>query len=264
MGFEAMKSKLTRQRWVVSRARRWGSRGDLVAATLAASLAFALPAAAQATPACAHLTNCTTVEASSWLAVPAGSATGPRTAGVVELCPEAQDSHDFAFAIGSDYQLSVAASPFKLIVARAMYGPGGGLITGGVASFFATNYETYGDAVKPIIGCVTQPLSAVRGAPRSDLIFDTHRQQPSVSRELSRETTRQVSYTNHCKTGERLLDAIGGVLFDTRRAPSQNELNEITLTTRIADGRAHFVARLGSAVSHNQHVTVQMTDVCGD
>jgi hypothetical protein len=69
--------------WVMH-ARRAGS-------VLIAAAVLAVPAAARATNACAHLTDCTSVEASSWLAVPAASPTNPGIAGMVMFCPQAKE-----------------------------------------------------------------------------------------------------------------------------------------------------------------------------
>lgn len=242
--------------------RRWASRGHLAAVALVASLA--LPAAAaHATPACAFLANCTTFESPSWLAVPAGSPGVPSTAGVIVRCPQPSDSADLAFAIGSDYQLSAEASPFLLVVSRVMFGPGAGLINGGNTGFYVTNMESVGLAMKPIVGCVTQPLTTTRSAQPSHLVVNVHQVQLTPTRQGTRlGGTRQVTYTERCKAGERLLDPVGGVLFDTRQAPSKLEISQVSLTRRITNGEAKFVARLGPDVSDNHHLTLQLTDVC--
>jgi hypothetical protein len=229
----------------------------------AAGAALALPAAAQASNACTNLANCTAIQASSWLAVPAGAVGAPSTAGVLETCPESKNPDDLDVAIGADYVLSVEASPFKLIVGRAMFGPGAGLTTGETAPFFATNSETFADAVKPIVGCVTEALSAIRGAPRPTVVLEVQQRKLKPTPQGTKlGATRQLSYTRRCKAGQRLIDAIGGVLFNTRRAPSKRELSQVSFTSAIAGAQARFVARLGPAVGDDQHVTIQMTDVC--
>ncbi|MBV8988466.1 MAG: hypothetical protein JO372_07890 [Solirubrobacterales bacterium] len=244
--------------------RRWTFRGQLAAVALVASLALSA-AAAHATPACAFLTNCTTFESPSWLAVPAGSPGAPSTAGVLVSCPQPPDSSNLAFAIGSDYQLSAEASPFKLVVSRVMFGPGAGLINGGNTGFYVTNMESFGLAMKPIVGCVTQPLTTTRSAQQSNLIVNVHQRQLTPTKQGTRlGGTRQVTYTERCKAGERLLEPIGGVLFDTKRAPSKLEISQVSLTKRITKGEAQFVVRLGPDVSDDHHLALQMSDVCRD
>jgi hypothetical protein len=239
--------------------KRWW----FLSATSLACAALTLPAAAQASRACTNLTNCTSIQASSWLAVPAGATGAPSTAGVSETCPESNNPDDLDLAIGADYQLSVDASPFKLIVGRAMFGPGAGLTNGEDAPFFVTNYETFADAVKPIVGCVIESLSAIRGAPRPSVVLKVQQRKLIPTSQGTRlGATRQLTYTSRCKAGQRLVDATGGVLFDTRRAPSKRELSQVSFTTRISAGQARFVAKLGPAVSDNRHVTIQTTDVC--
>jgi hypothetical protein len=229
----------------------------------AAGAALALPAAAQASNACTNLANCTAIQASSWLAVPAGAVGAPSTAGVLETCPESKNPDDLDVAIGADYVLSVEASPFKLIVGRAMFGPGAGLTTGETAPFFATNSETFADAVKPIVGCVTEALSAIRGAPRPTVVLEVQQRKLKPTPQGTKlGATRHLSYTRRCKAGQRLIDAIGGVLFNTQRAPSKRELSQVSFTSAVAGGQARFVASLGPAVGDDQHVTIQMTDVC--
>ncbi len=239
--------------------KRW----KLLLAMTVGCAALALPAAAQASNACTNLANCTSIQASSWLAVPAGATDAPSTAGVLETCPESKNPDDLDLAIGADYVLSVEASPFKLIVGRAIFGPGAGLTTGENAPFFVTNYETFADAVKPIVGCVIESLSAIRGAPRPTVVLEVQQRKLKPTTQGTRlGATRQLTYTSRCKAGERLVDATGGVLFNTRKAPSKRELSEVSFITRINGGQARFVAELGPAVSDNQHVTIQTTDVC--
>jgi hypothetical protein len=266
MAFEPTARKMTAPRRAPrarGAARRGASRGHLAAAALVVWLVLALPAGAQASNACTNLANCTAIQASSWLAVPAGATGAPSTAGVLETCPESNNPDELDLAIGADYVLSVQASPFKLIVGRAMFGPGAGLTTGENAPFFVTNYETFADAVKPTVGCVTEALSAIRGAPRPTVVLEVQQRKLKPTPQGTRlGATRQLTYIRRCKAGQRLIDAIGGVLFDTRRAPSKRELNQVSFSSRITGGEARFVARLGPQVSDNRHVTIQTTDVC--
>ena len=121
----------------------------LVVAVLAAA---ATPAGA-ATKECFLLTQCTPV-AGPWVVLPA---TGPTTvpAGATVTCP---DSDRQLLAVGSDYELSGAGTP-RPAVTRFMQGPGIGLITGGVALFYAINPSTTAGSFRPHAGCIPQPAA---------------------------------------------------------------------------------------------------------
>lgn len=73
---------------------------------------------------------------------------------------------------------------------------------------------------------------------------------------------KQEDFTDKCAPGDRLVDALSGVLFDTRRAPSARELRQVSDTDRVLADQARFDVRIGPDMSANTRVTLQMITVC--
>lgn len=233
-------SQVMRARWAAS-----------VVIAAAAAGVLALPAAARATSECANLTDCTAVQADSWLVVPAGSPESPAIAGMVVFCP--QTGSGLEVAAGSDYLISGTANPFKLIVTRTLLSPGTGLTRGGDAHFFVANYETTGAAIKPLVGCVSSPRST-RAAKPSPVTVEVRQRRLTPS--------SHSNYTERCPSREHLVDAVPGVLVHTRRPPTAREIQHVSDTTRDTGSRARFVVRIGAALRRTDRATLEMTAVC--
>jgi hypothetical protein len=218
---------------------------------IAAAAALALPAPAAATDECLNLANCTSLPASSWLVVSAGSAASPALAGTVLFCPEEADPHQLA--IGSDYLLSGGGSVFKLLVNRLL--PLGRGLTGGPdAHFFVENYDSVGASIKPIVGCVAGPPLRARASQQP-------RQVVRV-REVRLRPSRRTVHVQRCRAGERLVHGVPGVLFHTRRAPTAREVRDVAVAHRVDRRRVSAVVRTGPSVGDRERVTLQMVAVC--
>jgi len=209
----------------------------------------------QANGECANLANCRSLAASSWLVVPAGSTASPSLAGTVLFCPDVGGTPQLA--VGSDYLLSGSGgSIFKLFVNRYMAAPGVGLTAGPDAGFFVSNYNSVGFSIKPIVGCVTNPLPAVRDSQQSQLAFRVLREEPL-------RPSRRATYEDRCQDGEILVNAVPGVLFHTQEAPSAGEVRQVRIKRRIARGRIRVDVRTGPSVGgDDERVTLQIIAAC--
>ena len=225
-------------------------RGALALAVLVISaLAAATPAGA-ATKECFLLTQCTPV-AGPWVVMPA---MGPTTvpAGATVTCP---DSDRQLLAVGSDYELSGAGFP-RPAVTRFMQGPGIGLITGGVALFYAINPSATAGSFRPHVGCIPQP------AAQAAMQTPTGPSELVRTREVRVRASRTLTSSHRCQGGERLVHGVAGVLFHRRRAPTARELRSVTVTHRTRGGRVRARVRTGARVGDRERVTLQLIAVC--
>jgi hypothetical protein len=219
---------------------------------IAAAAALALPAPAAATNECVNLANCTSLPASSWMIVPAGSGASPGTAGTVLFCPA--DGDQPQLAIGSDYLLSGAGSNFKLYVNRSLLQPGSGLTRGSDAHFFVANDNSVGVSIKPIVGCVAGPPLGVRAGQQPRRVVRV--------REVRLRPSRRAAYLHRCRAGERLVHGVPGVLVHTRRPPSAREVRHVTVVRRVTRRGVRVVVRTGPSVGDRERVTLQIVALC--
>jgi hypothetical protein len=231
------------------RGRRAGGVAWLMAVALAAALALAVPAAANATHECFLLTGCTSVTG-SWVVIPAANPT-PSPAGTTVSCPD-----DGQLAVGSDYELSGGGSP-PPFVNRFMPGPGTGLITGGNAAFFAVTLTNAAGSFRPHVGCIAMPGQTAHAAA-------TRRRTRHVvrTREVRLRPSRAVAYTHRCHKGERLRHEAAGVLFHRRRPPTAQELRDLTVAHEKAGQQVLVSVRTGPTVGDRERVTLQILAVC--
>jgi hypothetical protein len=229
--------------------RHYGARAALLLAfTVAAAFAAAVPAAAAPTRECFLLTQCTPV-AGSWVKIPAGTVGAPAVTGATLSCPSA---NELQLAVGSDYELT-GGSPLTYV--SRLIAAGAGMINGGNASFFVVNFSTTPAAFRPHIGCIplngAQAPQPKRGASRVNRI-----------REVRLQPSHAATYSYGCRHGERLVRAFSGVLFDQSRPPSARQLREVSATERRVGQGLRVGVRTGRNVGTHDRVKLQITAIC--
>ncbi len=217
---------------------------------VAAALALAAPAGAQRPRECFLLSNCTSV-VGPWVVIPAANPI-PIPAGVTVSCPDS--GGELQLAVGSDYELAAGATP-PPDVTRFMAGPGAGLLTGGSAPFFAVSFSRNATSFRPHVGCTSRdsvPAAPVQAEPVHVL----------RTRELSLRPSRTVQRSHRCRSGERLVRGVAGVLFHREAPPTARELRDVTVSHRTGRRRVRATVETGRRVGDHERVTLQILAVC--